>query len=217
MNRIFGSKKEEQPVKEQPKEEPKEKKEPVNLGETSSKLEARIQELNGVIGGIDNELKEQYPKLKKAKGSQANYLKQRVLMLMKKRKMYQQQVDNLLSQQFSVDQVAFTQESIQNTIETTKALRDAAELQKQEMAKIDIDELEDLRDEMDDMTYESKQIGDLLNRDYAVDVDDDDLDAELKELDDEMFLETLNQKESKKDENKSSQNYYSQIMSKNVN
>mmetsp|Transcript_34030 Transcript_34030/g.30818 ORF Transcript_34030/g.30818 Transcript_34030/m.30818 type:complete len:86 (+) Transcript_34030:461-718(+) len=85
------------------------------------------------------------------------------------------------------------------------------------MAKIDIDELEDLRDEMDDMTYESKQISDLLNRDYAVDVDDDDLDAELKELDDEMFLETLNQKESKKDENKSSQNYYSQIMSKNVN
>ncbi len=31
---------------------------------------------------------------------------------------YQQQVDNLLSQQFSIDQVAFTKEQIQNTIET---------------------------------------------------------------------------------------------------
>jgi len=50
-------------------------------------MEARIQELNGIIGGIDNELKDQYPKLKKAKGSQQNYYKQRVLNLMKKRKM----------------------------------------------------------------------------------------------------------------------------------
>jgi len=51
-------------------------------------LEARIQELNGIIAGIDKDLQEFYPKLKKAKGTQQSYLKQRVLMLMKKRKMY---------------------------------------------------------------------------------------------------------------------------------
>ena len=31
---------------------------------------------------------------------------------------YQQQVDTFLSQQFSMDQIAFTQENIKNTIET---------------------------------------------------------------------------------------------------
>jgi len=50
-------------------------------------MEARIQELNGIIQNIDNDLKEQYPKLKKAKGTQQGYMKQRVLNLMKKRKM----------------------------------------------------------------------------------------------------------------------------------
>mmetsp|Transcript_49650 Transcript_49650/g.68939 ORF Transcript_49650/g.68939 Transcript_49650/m.68939 type:complete len:93 (-) Transcript_49650:72-350(-) len=92
MNRIFGSKKEEPKKEVAPKkeEEPKEEKPKVDLSETSAKLEGRIQELKGVVDGIDNQLKEEYPKLKKAKGSQQNYLKQRVLMLMKKRKMYQQ-------------------------------------------------------------------------------------------------------------------------------
>jgi outer membrane murein-binding lipoprotein Lpp len=50
-------------------------------------LETRIQELNGVIGELDKELKEFYPKLKAAKGSSQNYYKQRVMMLMRKRKM----------------------------------------------------------------------------------------------------------------------------------
>jgi len=195
---------------EEPKPEP-EKPEPVDLSETSKKLETRVQELNGVIAGLDTELKEYYPKLKKAKGSQQNYLKQRVLMLMKKRKMYQQQVDNLLSQQFSVDQVAFTKEQIQNTIDTTTALKTATMAQKEAMEKIDFDQLEDLRDEMDDMMWETKQINDMLNRDYAVDVDEGELDAELQELDNEMFMEMM-EKPKEKEKAPNTIDHYSQIM-----
>lgn len=177
-------------------------------------LEARIQELNDVIGGIDKELKEFYPKLKSAKGSSQSYFKQRVMMLMRKRKMYQQQVDNLLSQQFSIDQVAFTKEQIQNTIETTSALRDAVALQKQAMKEIDFDQLEDLRDEMDEMVMDSKEMNDLLNRDYTCEIDEDELDAELKELDDQNFFEELNKKESQKVAEKS-QDPYAEIMNSN--
>ncbi len=35
---------------------------------------------------------------------------------------YQQQVDTFLSQQFSMDQIAFTQDNIKNTIETVASL-----------------------------------------------------------------------------------------------
>jgi len=217
MNRIFGSKKKPEPQPEPTKKkEEEEKPQPIDLTEQSKKLEARIQELNGIIAGIDKDLQEFYPKLKKAKGTQQSYLKQRVLMLMKKRKMYQQQVDNLLSQQFSVDQVAFTKEQIQHTIETTNALREAVKMQKEAMEKIDLDQLEDLRDEMDEMIWESKEINELLNRDYTVDVDEDELDAELKELDDGMFMEMLENKDKAQDKT-ATQDHYSQILNKNVN
>lgn len=38
-------------------------------------------------------------------------------MVLKKRKMYDNQLKNYMSQQMTLDQVAFTAESIQNTIE----------------------------------------------------------------------------------------------------
>jgi len=216
MNRIFGSKKETKPVAPvKEKEEPEEKVPPPDLVDQSKKMEARIQELNGIIQNIDNDLKEQYPKLKKAKGTQQGYMKQRVLNLMKKRKMYQQQVDNLLNQQFSLDQVAFTKENIQNTIDTTKALKEATIAQKEAMKDIDIDDLLDLREEMDEMVWESNEINDMLNRDYAVDIDEGELDDELRELDDGMFMDILDKDKNKKQEDQ--HNYYNDNAQKNVN
>lgn len=43
--------------------------------------------------------------------------KQRCIMVLKKRKMYDNQLKNYMSQQMTLDQVAFTSESIQNTID----------------------------------------------------------------------------------------------------
>lgn len=69
------------------------------------------------------------------------------------------------------------------------------------MKEINIDELDDLRDEMDDMLWESNEINDMLNRDYAVDVDEGELDDELRELDDGMFMDILDGDKGKKQEN----------------
>ena len=43
--------------------------------------------------------------------------KQRCLMVLKKRKLYDNQLKNYMGQQMTLDQVAFTSESIQNTLE----------------------------------------------------------------------------------------------------
>ena len=43
--------------------------------------------------------------------------KQRCMMVLKKRKMYDNQLKQYMNQQFTLDQVAFTSESIQNTLE----------------------------------------------------------------------------------------------------
>ena len=59
------------------------------------------------------------------------------------------------------------------------------------MKEIDLDKLEDLRDEMEELQLESQDICELFNRDYTIDVDEADLDDELRELDDGMFMEMM--------------------------
>jgi hypothetical protein len=68
------------------------------------------------------------------------------------------------------------------------------------MKDIDVDQLDDLRDEMEDMMFETQEMNDMyfsksltfrLNRNYAMDVNEAELDAELQELDDELFKEAL--------------------------
>lgn len=73
--------------------------------------------------------------------------------------------------------------------------------QKAAMKEINIDELDDLRDDMDDMLWESNEINDMLNRNYAVDIDEGELDDELRELDDGMFMDILDGDKNKKQEN----------------
>ena len=56
-----------------------------------------------------NEIKKQ---MAGAKGTRLSTLKQKALQILRRRKMYDQQLGQVLNQQFNVDQVAFTQESI---------------------------------------------------------------------------------------------------------
>jgi len=87
MNRLFGAKKEEPKpvVQQQPPVVIQEVKQPpIDLTSQSKKLEVRIQEINGNVTNVDNELKALYPKMKAAKGTQQVYYKQRIVNLMKK-------------------------------------------------------------------------------------------------------------------------------------
>jgi charged multivesicular body protein 5 len=201
MNRLFGSKKEE--VKPQPAPVPVKKVEqpPVDLTGQTKKLEVRIQEINNNVANVDVELKQLYPKMKAAKGTQQTFYKQRIINLMKKRKMYQQQVDSFLGQQLTLERVSFTNETIQNTIETSKALKEAVKAQQIQMQDLDLDELADIRDDMAEMAFENQQISELLSQNvYDCDANEDDLDAELKALDDEIYMEQLSKPSANKSE-----------------
>lgn len=80
-------------------------------------------------------------------------------------------------------------------------MRDATKAQREAMKEINIDELEDLKDEMDEMMFESNEINEMLNRDYTVDVDESEIDEQLRDLDNEFFLEMMkNQKQPQQKE-----------------
>ena len=65
---------------------------------------------------LDAEAKELLEKSKKSKGSAKEMYKQRCVNVLRKRKQYDNQLKNYMNQQFTLDQVGFTSESIQNTI-----------------------------------------------------------------------------------------------------
>jgi len=67
---------------------------------------------------------------------------------------------------------------------------DAAAM-KQQFKQVKITDIEDLQDDMQDLLDTNNEIQDILSRSYALpnDVDEDDLDAELAMLQDELTAE----------------------------
>ena len=57
--------------------------------------------------------------------------------------------------------------------------------------EINMDEMEDLRDDMDEMMQDTEYMNEMMNRNYAVDVDEAELDEEMKALDDDLFKDAL--------------------------
>ncbi len=65
--------------------------------------------------------------------------------------MYDAQLTNVMNQQFNIDQVQFTSETIASTIDTYAALKEATTVQAQEMKKLDMNKMEDLFDDLADL------------------------------------------------------------------
>ena len=65
-------------------------------------------------------------------------------------------------------------------------MQQANQEQKTAMEKMDIDKMEDLHDEMLDMKFEADYMNEMMNRNYDIDVDEDDLDDELMEFEQEV-------------------------------
>ena len=93
MHRLFGKKKEVPP--------------PPSLSDASGGINARIATLDDKIKGLDNELKVYKAQLAKAKGPTKNGIQKRAMDVLKRKRMYEQQRDQLAGQVFNLDQVIF--------------------------------------------------------------------------------------------------------------
>ncbi|CAM9838031.1 unnamed protein product, partial [Ascophyllum nodosum] len=140
------------------------------------------------IKALDQELIKYRNILKKAKGSTAANIKRRAMETLKRKKMYEQQRDQMAGQQFNIEQTSFAIESVKDTSTTVAAMKDASKTLRADIKKIDIDKVEDMTDDMADMMEDMNEINDIMGRSYntADELDEDDLDAELACLDDEL-------------------------------
>ncbi len=57
--------------------------------------------------------------------------------------------------------------------------------------------MEDLRDDMEEMKYEAEEVNEMLNMDFGCDLDEDELDDELAEYEDDLFIEEVQENQQK--------------------
>lgn len=70
--------------------------------------------------------------------------------------------------------------------------------------EVDMDRMEgifkfivvDLMDDMEDMKEESEYMNEMMNRNYNVDIDEDELEREMQEIDNDIYLNGLNNQQN---------------------
>lgn len=70
--------------------------------------------------------------------------------------MYSNQMNNFMRNQNVLDNIAFTHENIQNTMEMAEAMKQSNQAHQGMMKNMNVDQLEDMRDQMQDMMWEAE-------------------------------------------------------------
>lgn len=140
---------------------------------------------------MDAELKKYREQMSKMRdGPAKNAVKQKALRVLKQKKQYEAQGDNLRNQAFNMEQTNYATQSLKDTKTTVNAMKLGVKEMKKEFKNINIEQIEDLQDDLADMLEDANEVQDVLGRSYGVpDIDEDDLEAELDALGDDFALD----------------------------
>jgi charged multivesicular body protein 5 len=186
MKRVFGKKKAEAPAP--------------TLDQASQGLGGRIDSMDSKINDLEKELRVYKDKIKATKSPAAKkQLQKRAMEILKRKRMYEQQRDQIAGQQFNIDQANFGLESAKASVQTVAAMKAANKELKATIRKdLNIDDVDDIADDMAELMDDFNYINEALGRNFATpdDLDEADLDAELEMLGDELEEELATESES---------------------
>lgn len=177
MNRVFGRKKAPGPPAP-------------SLGDASTGVGNHMDSMDVKIANLDKELKAYRDKLKTTKSPAAKKnIQKRAMEVLKRKRMYETQRDQLAGQQFNIDQASFGIESAKASVSTVAAMKAAnTELKATIKNDLKIDDVDDLVGDMADLMDEFQEINEALAQNFSTpdDIDEADLEAELDMLEDEF-------------------------------
>ena len=130
-----------------------------------------------------------------SKAKEFNRLKNKraALQCLKKKKLYEQQVENLQNSQLKLEEQVITLEGSKTTAETFTALKSGAGAMKQLQRDTNIDDVDKVMDDINEQSEKMRQVQEALGQPvgYSADLDEDELDAELAELEAEDLEQEL--------------------------
>ncbi|KAL9558005.1 hypothetical protein MBANPS3_001105 [Mucor bainieri] len=180
MNRLFGS------GKKIPKP---------TLNDAISNTDVRVDAVEVKVKKLDAELTRYRDQLKKMRDGPAKDIdvnqktvQQKALRVLKQKKLYEAQRDNLQQQSFNMEQAQMTTENLRNVMATVDAMQTANKEMKKQYKNVNLDKIDQLQDEMEDLMEQANEVQETLGRSYNLpdDIDEDDLEAELDALGDEL-------------------------------
>ncbi|CAG7723716.1 unnamed protein product [Allacma fusca] len=177
MNRLFGSKKDKAP--------------PPDLNACIGNVDKRAEDSEKKAAQCDAELRKIREQMKKMRdGPAKNQLKQKALRILQRKKAYDTQSDNMRQQSFNMEQATMAIQTAKDTQVVIGAMKTGVSQMKKEFKKINIDNIDDLQDELADIMEQSEEVQEALGRSYNMpDVDEDELEAELDALGEEIALD----------------------------
>ena len=143
----------------------------------TSQLDKRGASVDAKIKQLDAELARHREILRTCRTPAAKEAaKRRALQVLKQRRLYEGQREQLYNQQFNVEQISFAAQSAKDTAAQVSAMQASAkELKAQFKSKaFDVDKIDALNDEMADLMDQSKEIQDVLGSyDVPEDIDEE--------------------------------------------
>ncbi|CAA3005523.1 vacuolar sorting-associated 32 homolog 2 [Olea europaea subsp. europaea] len=131
--------------------------------------------------------------VEKAKASTRAKNKRAAIQCLKRKRLYEQQIEQLGNFQLRIHDQMILLEGAKATTETVDALRTGAAVMKAMQKKMNIDDVDKTMDEINEQTENMKQIQEALATPIgaAADFDEDELEAELEELEGAELEEQL--------------------------
>jgi hypothetical protein len=152
-------------------------------------MDGRVRDLEGKIAKCDEDIRRY---LQGGRG--AAQQKQLALQTMKRKKMYEQQLNTLLGTQFNIDCLAGSQEQAEMTVTAVEAMRAGQQDLKQRYAELGgVGDIEKLMDDMADMQDDITDINEAISTSYAVPdgFDEAAFEEEFSALEEEITMEKL--------------------------
>ncbi|KAK9830504.1 hypothetical protein WJX72_012115 [[Myrmecia] bisecta] len=180
MKRIFGTRKPQTPAP--------------TLEDAGAKMTSRGDTLDDKIRKLDEQLVKHREQIKKCRpGPAQEAAKRRALGVLKQKRLYEGQRDQLYAQQFNMEQTSFALESMKDSVQTVQAMKAAGKELKQtfKSKELNIDSIEKMHDEMADLMDMHQEIQDVLGQSFGIpdDIDEEELMGELDALEDELANE----------------------------
>lgn len=122
--------------------------------------------------------------IEEAKTKMANNDKKGALFAMKRKKLYEQEIEKIDAAKMTLEQQAINLESAATNINTIKVIQMGTQATKQMRKDMDIDKVDEILDEVREEMEMANEIGRAIAQpiDVGVPMDDDELLAELAEL-----------------------------------
>jgi charged multivesicular body protein 5 len=177
MNRLFGRGKPKEPAP--------------NLNDCVANIDSRGESIDKKIGRLDAELVKYKDQMKKMRdGPAKNQVKQKAMRVLKQKRMYENQREQLSNQSFNLEQQNFAIQSLKDTKTTVDAMKVGVKDFKQAYRHVNIDHIENMQDDLEDLMEQTNEIQEVMGRSYGMpELDDDELEAELSALGDELQLD----------------------------